>query len=117
MKTKNIAAKIGGAIVLLLLAVVARYAVSSGVASTTTVSENELYSIATKDCHKNIAATLGVEDNNPAVVDYCNCYGTTVASKYKGISKEELTQHQHEFGDIGRKCAADVNAKYQQEGE
>ena len=117
MKGKKIVANIGWGIVLLLIIIVVRYTVAGGATTTKTLTEKELFSMATKDCYKNTAAIWGVEDSHPAVINYCNCYGNAIASRYKGMTEKELAQHKHEFLDFGHKCFADVKAQYQRGGE
>ncbi len=78
------------------------------------LSEKDLFLMATKDCYKQSASTLGLEENNPIVVEYCGCYGNTIKQKYNGMTKRELVSHTQEFIKIGEQCAADVSSRYQQ---
>lgn len=78
------------------------------------LSEKDLFLMATKDCYKQSASTLGLEENNPIVVEYCGCYGNTMGQKYNGMTKRELVSHTQEFIKIGEQCAADVSSRYQQ---
>lgn len=117
MKVKNIICRAGWYALIILVIAIARYAFAGGLNPPKTFSEEELYSIATKDCHKLTAQRMGVEENHPAVSAFCNCYGTTIASKYKGMPQKEVMQHEHEFMDIGKQCAADIKSQYQQGGE
>ena len=78
------------------------------------LSEKDLFLMATKDCYKQSASTLGLEENNPIVVEYCVCNGNTIKQKYNGMTKRELMSHTQEFIKIGEQCAADVSLRYQQ---
>ena len=78
------------------------------------LSEKDLFLMATKDCYKQSASALGLEENNPIVVEYCGCYGNTIKQKYNGMTKRELVSHTQEFVKIGEQCAADVSSRYQQ---
>lgn len=78
------------------------------------LSEKDLFLMATKDCYKQSASTLGLEENSPIVVEYCGCYGNTVKQKYNGMTKRELVSHTQEFVKIGEQCFTDVSSRYQQ---
>lgn len=116
---KRIIIGIGWGLLSLLVVAIVRYTIAGDTTRFSpkrTISQNELFLMAHEGCPSQSASTLGLEKNDPIVINYCGCYATEVASKYKGITFQELSTHIEDFKEIGARCATDVFTRYQYNG-